>query len=73
VDHPEVAGGAFALAGVLIADGGFIGLEVAALEQVAVDEFVGGSRVSATTLSQWQKVWRGMSTPWRTLKIPSVR
>ena len=40
VDDPEVAGGAFSLAGVLIADGCLVRLEVGVCEQAGVDEFV---------------------------------
>ena len=40
VNHPEETGGTFALAGVEIADGGFVRLKVAALKQAVVDEFV---------------------------------
>ena len=40
VDDPEVAGGSLAFAGVEVFDGRFVGLEVAAIEQAAVDELV---------------------------------
>lgn len=40
VDDPEVARGAFASAGVEVFDGGFVGLKVAALQELAVNEFV---------------------------------
>ena len=40
VDDPEESGGAFAFAGVLIADGGFVGLEAVLLDQSGMDEFV---------------------------------
>ncbi len=40
VDDPEVAGGGLAFAGVEVFDGRFVGLEVAAIEQAAVDELV---------------------------------
>lgn len=42
VDDPEVSGGAFSPAGVEVFDRGFVGLEVAALQALAVDEFVEG-------------------------------
>jgi len=42
VNDPDKSGGAFALAGNLKADGGFVGLEAVLLEQSGMDEFVNG-------------------------------
>lgn len=42
VDDPEVAGGGFAFAGTEVFDRGFVGLEVAALQEVLMDELVEG-------------------------------
>ena len=42
MDHPEVSGGAFASAGIEVADRGFVGLEIAALKQTGMNEFVEG-------------------------------
>ena len=40
VQDPEVSGGAFPSAGIEVSNGGFVGLQVVALEQFLVDEFV---------------------------------